>query len=818
MRLDKSICLDAKFGRKEVAGMKLNGEYFFETTGPSYLNIYTIQIPKGRSTQATVFDNDDVKNENNYAPYIDWGVGTPITDNTGNKTFIYNYNNSTSNSDLVTKIRTTCQLQVGSGYFPGDYVKDIVSIRTDYLNGEGLFSNFVGIKSIREPVLERLDVSKFNSTKNMFRGCRSLVKLNLSSFDTRNVIDMAGMFYGCTNLSILEGLDYWKTDNVIDMNNMFYMCSFEELNLNCFNTVNVTNMSYMFGNCVLSTKIEVDEWDTGNVVDMSYMFYYCPKLASLDPSNWNTSNVTTMRATFSGCNKLTSLNLKKWATDNVTDMSSMFYNCRSLEELNISNFSIGDTTSVSDMLRNCVALHTLHLDNCDANTISKIINSGHFPTNDIGKDRIIYCDKTVVEQAGLEAPTPWVFFDIEEEPEVPVDPPTPEEPEEPEIKLYEPYDFRDDAEITEVRTIVDESHDDLDYMFRNCTKLVSINTEDWDTSNVTSMNYMFTNCVSLKELDLSAWDTNNVTYTNNMFFGCSNLEILDIRNFKAPSIGQTERMFVGCNKLRVIRMDNCDNKAMRRYIANQEGFPTGDIGVERVIYCKEASLIDSFGGRMLPPDGWRFESVDKEPEDSNTPDPNIPLYEKGQFKTQHDLVTVETMVNTSHIDLSFMFCDCFSLESVNTEDWDTSNVTKMNHMFESCNMLKSLDLSKWNTSKVTNMKHMFWGCSDLTELNLSNFNTRNVTNMDSMFAWCMGLEKLNLSNFYISDETNITGMFDFCSSLQELHLEYCDYNTVNKIISKLSSTYIDNGKVYVDKDIKAYLNDPPTNWTFVFVD
>ena len=50
----------------------------------------------------------------------------------------------------------------------------------------------------------------------MFYGCSSLKELNLNNFNTNNVTNMGGMFDGCSSL--------------------------KELNLNIFNTNNVTNM------------------------------------------------------------------------------------------------------------------------------------------------------------------------------------------------------------------------------------------------------------------------------------------------------------------------------------------------------------------------------------------------------------------------------------------------------------------------------------------------------------------------------------------------------------------------------------------------
>ena len=52
--------------------------------------------------------------------------------------------------------------------------------------------------------------------KSMFSGCCNLNNLNLSSFDTTNVIDMSNMFYHCRNLINLY-LSSFDINNVIDM-------------------------------------------------------------------------------------------------------------------------------------------------------------------------------------------------------------------------------------------------------------------------------------------------------------------------------------------------------------------------------------------------------------------------------------------------------------------------------------------------------------------------------------------------------------------------------------------------------------------------
>ena len=59
---------------------------------------------------------------------------------------------------------------------------------------------------------------------NMFYRCSSLKEINLSNFNTNNVIYMDGMFFKCSSLKELD-LSNFNTNNVINMEGMFYECS-----------------------------------------------------------------------------------------------------------------------------------------------------------------------------------------------------------------------------------------------------------------------------------------------------------------------------------------------------------------------------------------------------------------------------------------------------------------------------------------------------------------------------------------------------------------------------------------------------------------
>ena len=58
---------------------------------------------------------------------------------------------------------------------------------------------------------------------------------------------------------------------------------------------------------------------------------------------------------------------------------------------------------------------------------------------------------------------------------------------------------------------------------------------------------------------------------------------------------------------------------------------------------------------------------------------------------------------------------------------------------------------------------MFKCCSSLEELNINNFNTTNVEIMEKMFSECQKLKTLNINNFDININTEIKGMFWGCS-------------------------------------------------------
>ena len=197
-----------------------------------------------------------------------------------------------------------------------------------------------------------------------------------------------------------------------------------------------------------------------------------------------------------------------------------------------------------------------------------------------------------------------------------------------------------------------------------------------------------------------------------------------------------------------------------------------------------------------------------------------PSSTKRWFKNCLNITAIENLenLNTNQVvDMSYMFCGCRKLTSLdlssfdtkrvrdmkmmfsgivddgsqygnmgdgmglttlNISSFDTRNVTSMGSMFSGCKKIISLDLSNFNTSNTIYMNGMFDRCEKLNSLDLSNFNTSKVINMGSMFSGCKNLISLDISNFDTSNVKNMSYMFTNCKKIKVLDLSSFDTHKV----------------------------------------
>ena len=253
---------------------------------------------------------------------------------------------------------------------------DDTATNTLYIQGNGgvianydsseLFYNFSKLTEIEN--INLLDTSNVINMAGMFSGCSKLINLDVSNFDTSSVTDMMNMFENSSSLTSLDVSKFY-TSAVTDMRGMFSFCSnLTSLDLSNFDTSNVTNMSEMFLECSSLTSLDLSKFDTSNVTDMHYMFRGCSNLTSLDLSNFDTSNVTDMSSMFNYCIKLATLNVSNFDTSKVTNMNGMFYRCGRLTNLDFRKATFDKVTSYTEMFK--VISSTINIITKDATTKS----------------------------------------------------------------------------------------------------------------------------------------------------------------------------------------------------------------------------------------------------------------------------------------------------------------------------------------------------------------------------------------------------------------------------------------------------------------
>ena len=246
--------------------------------------------------------------------------------------------------------------------------------------------------------------------------------------------------------------------------------------------------------------------------------------------------------------------------------------------------------------------------------------------------------------------------------------------------------FKDCSRLTtlDIRNFDTSGVIDMRYMFKNCSKLTSLDFTGFDTSNATDMSEMLCNCEALTKLDLSNFNTRNVTNMYCMFNGCYNLTQLDLSSFNTSNVTDMHVMFGGCSNITSLDINNFDTSNVTEM-------------------------------------HWMFYNCES--------------------LTQLDLSSFNTSKVTN---MSFMFSGCESLTQLDLSSFDTSQVIKMSCMFDGCESLTQLDISNFDTSKVTDMGGMFTYCTELTNIFISNkWNTNRVDSSRDMFAKCRSLSNFN---------------------------------------------------------------------------
>ena len=449
-------------------------------------------------------------------------------------------------------------------------------------------------------------------------------------------------FYNCKKLASFTGLTYLTTTNVTNMSFMFYGCeALTTIDLSKFNTANVTNMEAMFRRCSALTSLNLTSFNTAKVTNMRAMFEQCKKLTTLNITKFNTANVTNMQDMFCYCQALTSLNLSNFNTAKVTNMAGMFEYLSSATSINLTSFNTAKVTNMAGMFNGCSSLTSLD--------VSKFNTAN-----------VVYMGYTLWSELNMS------------------------------VGLYDDF----------------SSPGNVNYggMFKNCSKLTTLNLSSFNTAKVTGMRDMFYGCSSLTTLTYNTtnFNTANVKNMQSMFRDCSKLGTLNVSKFNTAKVTDMSYMFYGCSSLPSLNVSTFNTAVVT--------------DMQYMFYgCSALTSLNVNGNSF----------------------------------------TAAKVTN-----MQYMFYGCSSLTALNVSAFNTALVTNMRDMFASCSSLTTLTFgTNFKTNNVTDMYEMFDSCRSLTSLNLSTFVTSKVTNFTYMFYNCRSLMNIDLSQMSTAAATGYSSMF-----------------------------------------------------------
>lgn len=304
-------------------------------------------------------------------------------------------------------------------------------------------------------------------------------------------------------------------------------------------------------------------------------------------------------------------------------------------------------------------------------------------------------------------------------------------------------------------------------MFSGCTNLTTVNTSNWNTSNMVNIAYVFNGCSKLTTgVDVSGWDMSKCTSHNSAFNGCSLLSSIgDASDFVKSASTKLNSTFSGCASLTSIDTSGWDTSNVTNMSSTFSGCGISSIDVSYFNTDKVTTM-----GAMF----WRC--------------PNLTT-----------ISNATNLVKSVCTNLS-MFCgDNTKLTTCDVSGWDTSGIVYFggtggtwNGAFGGCSAMTSFDISGWVTtsakyygycfagcSKVTTfgdtsdfvtsaclqMTATFSGCSKVTTINTTNWDTSNVTSFYATFNGCTLLSTLDVSVFDLFDCTNCASMFAGCATM-----------------------------------------------------
>lgn len=235
-------------------------------------------------------------------------------------------------------------------------------------------------------------------------------------------------------------------------------------------------------------------------------------------------------------------------------------------------------------------------------------------------------------------------------------------------------------------------------LFGGCSALETVNTNvpsngvvlGESTSGITNASYMFYGCKKIPSVSLYA---SSITNANHMFDGCSSLTTINGGSW--GNVTDTSYMFANCSSL------------------DMNYFETNGVLWQDLITSNCTNMSGMFSGCNFGNSYINFPST-----------------------WQVNYVT----------DMSYLFRNSNLGDFSRPSNWDWWRCSNFSHMFEG-NPMNSISLDNGNWASATDFSYMFKDCWNLNSVNFEYaYNLTGVTNVEGMFEGCTSLQAVYCSD------------------------------------------------------------------------
>ena len=753
----------------------------------------------------------------NQAGITDWGDG--ITNSEKSHTYaehgVYtiktkSWSNGTPSDDLKNALIEVKQIKlIGHNGNSKDYsnafngctnLRKVTTYDLAPTNCQNMFYNCTSLTEIVG--LDTWDMSNCNSISGAFQSCTSLTTIPTIP---NGVPDMNSTFRDCSSLTSVPNIP----NSVTNMNGTFYGCTSLTTIPNMPNSV--TNMYFTFCSCSSLTTVPNI---SNSVTNMIGAFQGCTSLTSV-PTIPN--SVTSMRNTFTGCS---SLAIVHNISNSVTDMTGTFFNCTSLTSVPTIPNSV---TSMDRTFRNCVLLTEVNLSNCDFNNITSFADIFNNCTS-LTRVTLNNITDTSTREAG--AGLRLALNSIPQPVEIVMD----------EIAMT-----------------------DFSNLFQGVTK---IKNDIVFPTNATNVSNCFKGCTSMTHVH-SNWKTEYTAMENttDCYAGCTGIthcDGVDLGvNEYITGLDEVPTAWGGYGFLKTVTSilvfeipsDNYTLTLLDQLMSsfaggsdysyyNKINWGDGTITEGEISHTYTTAGTYTLKGHYFMGQ-WKPTASMKE---TLTEIKQIPKYKKLTTSNRYlatgctklKKVTINDFIsNDNDNGLTSAFQECTALEEVyikSSLDYYTKGI-ELRNAFQSCNSLKTvtmigfkpngcsqifyncsslteiIGLDTWDMSNCTNISNMFTGCNvlgDNTFLTMSEWNVAKITTYNSTFQGCKAMTNNNfMSSWEMSNCQGLMSTFQDCTGLIELDLSnkfLTGLNNIRQLCYNCTNLQTINLTNFIDKD------------------